>query len=73
MTDRLPSWRRVADVLAERLRHAAAAAGSVPPNLPERCDVRGCGHREANADPDNCPFCADRAAYRLWEKKSGAQ
>ena len=27
-------------------------------------------HPEAEADPD-CPFCKDRDAYRLWERKSG--
>lgn len=52
-----PSWRAVANELAARLEHHA------------RCGQ----HREADADPENCPFCADRAAYRLWERKAGVQ
>lgn len=72
MNERLPSWRAVAEVLALRMEHAASAAGSVPPDeAPYRCDVRGCSHPEDRADPDNCPFCADRAAYQLWQRKAG--
>lgn len=32
----------------------------------DRCDQ----HPEAQAAPD-CPWCKDRAAYRLWQSKSG--
>lgn len=49
-----PSWRAVADALAERMSHYAICKA----------------HPEAEADPD-CPFCKDRAAYRMWERKSG--
>lgn len=49
------SWRALADLMAARLYHQAY------------CDM----HSEAKADPANCPNCADRAAYRAWEVKSG--
>lgn len=52
---REPSWRAVADILADRMYHHS------------RCDQ----HPEAEAVPDDCPFCADRAAYRLWQTKGG--
>jgi hypothetical protein len=48
-------WRHVAGKLAERVYHSA------------NCEVHP---RESEAD-DNCPSCRDRAAYRLWERKSG--
>lgn len=52
-----------------RLQYAAAAAGSVSPYGVG--DGAGCNHSEPQADPKNCPFCADRAAYQLWERKVG--
>lgn len=51
------TWRQVAEILAERLAHQAAAAGEE------------CPHPAAKADPDNCPFCADRAAYQIFQRK----
>lgn len=54
MTDKLPSWREVAGVLAERMANNAY------------CNT----HLETEPGQD-CPFCKDRAAYRLWERKSG--
>jgi len=50
-----PSWKAIAEKLAERMSYHAY------------CDT----HPEREATPDTCPFCADRAAYRLWEAKSG--
>lgn len=51
------SWRSVADALAARLYHRCY------------CDQ----HPESRAEPINCPFCADRAAYRMWQaKRDGA-
>lgn len=44
-------WREMAHLLAERMSHHAF------------CDK----HPEKAADPDHCPFCADRAAYRVWQ------
>lgn len=67
MTAKNPSWRELANILAGRLKHAAAAAGSVPEY--EVVERSGCRHAESEADPDNCPFCADRAAFQLWERK----
>jgi hypothetical protein len=62
-----PSWRRVAEILAERLEHAARAAGSISPyGIGDR---PGCTHSESEADPDNCPFCADRAAFQVFQDK----
>jgi hypothetical protein len=49
-----PTWRELADMLAERLSHHA------------NCEN---GHTEI--EPENCPFCRDRAVYQLWEAKSG--
>jgi hypothetical protein len=49
------SWRAVANELAHRMQHHVY------------CDA----HPEAEADPENCPFCADRAAFRLWQRKAG--
>ncbi len=66
---RLPSWREIANVLAERLQHPAGAAGSASPH--DIGDRAGCPHSAAEADPENCPFCADRAAYQLWQRKAG--
>jgi hypothetical protein len=54
---RPPSWRAVARVLGERMYHQAEGA---------RDDH---DHGRAEADPDNCPFCADRAAYDLYVRK----
>ncbi len=60
----------MARVLASRMEIAAAAAGSVDPDLPaDRNDVRGCAHRASEADPDNGPFCADRAAFQAYQAK----
>lgn len=52
---RLLSWREVANLLADRLVYH------------NYCDA----HTAAEADPGNCPFCADRAAYQAWQAKSG--
>lgn len=51
------SWRAVADALAERMENHAY------------CDT----HPDPGANADKCPFCADRAAYRMWQAKSGKQ
>jgi hypothetical protein len=51
----MATWHEIADQLAWRMQYHA------------RCDA----HPEREADPDNCPFCADRAAYRAWQTKSG--
>jgi hypothetical protein len=70
MSSREPSWRRVAEVLADRVWHAAGAAGSLPnTHTDTRYTGPGCSHGLTEADPDNCPFCADRAAYQLFERK----
>jgi len=53
MAERLPSWRGVAGRLAARMQNHAY------------CDA----HRENEPDVGNCPFCADREAYRLWQRK----
>jgi hypothetical protein len=63
-----PSWRKVAEALAERLEHAAGAAGSASP-YDTRLGTTGCSHKAADADPDNCPFCADRTAFQLYKAK----
>lgn len=52
-------WRDVADRLAERVANYAECAGEE------------CPHPESKPDPDNCAFCADRAAYQMWQRKSG--
>lgn len=51
----MATWHEVADMLAARMYHQSHG---------------GC-HPESEADPDNCPTCADRAAYQAWETKSG--
>ncbi len=67
---REPSWRRVAVILAGRMEIAASLAGSVPEAVPSHLsDVRGCSHSVAKADPENCPFCADRAAFQAFQRK----
>lgn len=39
--------------------------------LAERLSHASCpDHPEPQAVPQDCPFCADRAAYRLWQRKS---
>ena len=48
--------REVANELAHRMQHHVY------------CDAHPA---EASAQPDSCPFCADRAAYRLWQRKAG--
>lgn len=62
MTARNPTYRELARILAERLEHHAALAGASRGyvSIPDS----GCGHKLADADPDNCPFCADRAAIK---------
>lgn len=50
------SWRSIADELAERLSHAAFCPD----------------HPDSKEDPDNCPFCRDRAAYRNYLEKRRA-
>lgn len=67
MSTQNPTWREVARILARRLEHQAALAGAAGSQL-EALAV-GCPHRLSEADPENCPFCADRAAYRLWVRK----
>jgi hypothetical protein len=52
---RLPSWRDLAGILAERVYHNAECRA----------------HPDESEPGDGCPFCKDRAAYRLWERKSG--
>lgn len=51
---RQPSWRLVANRLAERMRYHSD------------CSV----HPEDEAEPDNCATCKDRAAYQLWVGKA---
>ena len=53
------TWREIARQLAERLEHQAALAGTGD----------GCTHSLNEADPDNCPFCADRAAFLRWQRR----
>lgn len=48
-----------AAVLAELLASRLAAHAY--------CDT----HTESAADPDNCPYCADRAAYTAWLAQGG--
>lgn len=50
------TWREVAAQLARRLEHHA--------DCPD--------HAEAAAVPQECPFCADRAAFRTWQRKNRA-
>ncbi|MFI5891966.1 hypothetical protein ACIA5D_17835 [Actinoplanes sp. NPDC051513] len=52
----------MAMILGARMAYAASAAGSGRWG-------GGCGHDEASADPDNCPFCTDRAAYQAFQSK----
>lgn len=52
---RPPSWQAVAAALAHRMAHHA------------RCPQ----HPAADAVPDDCPWCADRAAYQLYLDKAG--
>ena len=52
-------WREVARQLANRLGYQAALAGTAD----------GCAHSLAYADPRNCPFCADRAAFLMWQRR----
>ena len=41
--------------------------------LAERLSHASCpDHAETRAVPQDCPFCADRAAYRLWQRKNRA-
>lgn len=47
------SWRAIAKRLADRMYYQAF------------CDA----HSLAEADPDNCPHCDDRAAYQAWVAK----
>ncbi len=56
---RLPTWRELADMLAERLSHQDYCAN---------------GHREdqIEAAAKTCPFCHDSAVYRLWQAKTAA-
>lgn len=63
----MPTWREVARALGERMQYPAQLAGTNNPDFTMLND--GCCHDVAHADPDNCPFCADRAAYLLWLKK----
>jgi hypothetical protein len=51
-----PSWRKIADGLAERLMHHAY------------CGERD---HDPGAEPDICPFCADIAAYDAYVAKGG--
>jgi hypothetical protein len=56
-----PSWRSIANQLAERLSWTDAylcAGGSAVE----------AGHPREYADP-SCPFCADRSAYDAWKAK----
>lgn len=50
------TWRDVAERLAARMRHHAYCAD----------------HDRQNADPKNCPFCDDRAAYDEYLRKLAA-
>lgn len=59
---RAPSWRAVAYVLAGRVANFAALAGNGGPN-------GGCDHSVAEADPENCAPCDDRAALQLYRDK----
>lgn len=68
----LPSWRSVAEMLALRLANHASLAGALPDDMANRTiydQATGCSHTLADADPENCPFCDDRAAYRLYLRK----
>lgn len=47
------NWRELAIRLGERMRHHA------------HCPT----HWRDAADPENCPFCDDRAAYDAYVKK----
>jgi hypothetical protein len=51
---REPSWQTVARILAERMENHAHCAF----------------HSLTRAVPDDCPFCADREAYRIWTAKA---
>lgn len=50
-----PSWREIAKILAARVENYA------------HCAV----HDLAHADPASCPFCDDRAAYQMYQRKAG--
>jgi hypothetical protein len=58
---------------AWRLAAENAAMRQLAARLAERlaahafCDT----HAEAAAEPDSCPFCADRAAYAAWLDAGG--
>jgi hypothetical protein len=54
--------------VAERLPSWKDVAATLAHSLAEHahCD------RHPESDPyDGCPFCEDRDAYRLWERKAG--
>lgn len=53
--NRAPSWQAVATALAARMRDHAHCAE----------------HSLDKADLERCPWCADRAAYRIWQQKAG--
>ena len=67
------SWRDIARTLAHRLEEHAALAGAAADMDPVFDGIAylvvGCPHRLADAQPDDCPYCADRAAYRAWQAR----
>lgn len=64
------TWRMIADDLAARLQHHAAAAGAVSsdPAIAAAWNQGGCPHPLHKADPE-CPFCEDRRAHRRYLAK----
>lgn len=63
--EKTPSERR-AEVRASR---AELLARLLAGRLAAHADCES--HTENTADPDNCPFCADRAAYAAWLEAGG--
>lgn len=64
----MASWKEVAIALGNRMKIAASLAGANGDWLMPEMQM-GCAHKLVEADPDNCPFCADRAAHLMYVKK----
>lgn len=71
---RQPSWETIARALGERMQYHAFCPESVhgrgADNIPLGPDEAR--HKTIEAGlAEGCPFCQDRAAYRLYEQRAG--